>query len=93
MILAQNFVKMLEIRQDFFAFMPCFALKLIRFKVRSSFNPYNFRLDKMTKTSQGVSLVRFFREVLTERIGLKPIKSLVERPLFVPLVFACLLIY
>jgi hypothetical protein len=53
MILAQNIVKMLEIRQDSYAFMPRSALKLIRFKVQGSFNPYNFRLDKMIKASQG----------------------------------------
>lgn len=53
MILAQNFVKMFETRQGSCTFMPCSASKLIRFKVQSSFNPYNFRLDKMTKTSQG----------------------------------------
>ena len=58
MILAQNIVKMLEIRQDSYAFMPRSALKLIRFKVQGSFNPYNFRLDKMIKASQGWRLVR-----------------------------------
>ena len=54
MILAQNIVKMLEIRQDSYAFMPRSALELIRFKVQGSFNPYNFRLDKMIKASQGL---------------------------------------
>lgn len=64
---------MLETRQGSCTFMPSSVPKLIRVNVQGSFNPYNFRLDKMTKSSQGQRLVSFFREVLTESIGLKPV--------------------
>lgn len=81
MTLAQNFVKTLEICQDYFSCMPCSALKLIRFNMQGSFYPYNFRLGKMIKPSQGLTPCGVFCEVLTEGIGLKPIKFLIEIPL------------
>ncbi|MBQ3023450.1 MAG: hypothetical protein IJD91_09050, partial [Clostridia bacterium] len=71
-------LKMLVIRQDNFAFLPCSTSKLTIFRMLRSFRIEIFRLRQEIKMAEYFRISPFFCVVLTEKISLKPIHPYVS---------------